>query len=657
MHLRLFFAFIIMSWANALVAQSPQQWSKYGNQAIQEGDLIGATYYYKQALKADSNNLDTWMNLGKALRLSNNYLEAANVYDRVYNDPYRTKHDEALFWWASMQQNLGKYQEAAHNFKNFENYHCTRGSKIQKQANQAYKSCLWAHKHKADTNLMAVNNLGVELNSSYAEMGGTLVNDSTLIYSSLQYSKKDSSWVLSKKELSNRIQLYQAVWRDSQWVDLGPLDTNINNKNMHTANASWYPPKKWLVYSSCPDYANCKIMFTELVNGEWSDPEAFSESINLEGYNATQPYVTEIKGKLTLFFSSNRPQGKGGMDIWYSQYNERLKGFVYPRNMGRKVNSIGNEVTPYFVSDSNQLFFSSDYHNGYGGFDVFESKVLSLRSAGQPVNMGQVINSPANDLYFKSFYSDSLSILTSNREGGIKLKNQTCCNDLYYFKHEATPPPVVDSIVPEDSVETIPVLASVEELNNYLPVLYFHNDQPNPRSTKTTTKKNYLQCFKEYRNLKTQYLKEYSKHKEGAEKDSAIAKIDSFYKSKIEKGLVEFDLFMDLLFEQLKQGKSVVITIKGYASPLAKSDYNINLTQRRIQSLINYLYVYKDGELKPYLDHTAQNGGKIDFVKIPYGDSKASNNTSDNLNDKTNSVFSPQAMEERRIEILHVEGE
>ena len=364
-------------------------------------------------------------------------------------------------------------------------------------------------------------------------------------------------------------------------------------------------------------------MFSEWDGMDWLEPQAFSKSINLEGFNNTQPYLCEVKGKTTLFFVSNRPQGKGQLDIWYAQYNTRLKGFTYPRNMGKRVNSSGNEITPYFLSDSNRLFFSSDWHNGYGGYDVFSSNASSLRSAKQPANAGQVINSSANDLYFRTYPNNSLALVTSNREGGIKLKNQTCCNDIYYFEHQ--PPILVDTISDIDSSLLVPVIETVEELNKYLPILYFHNDQPNPRSVKTRTKKTYQECFYEYLHLKKQYLNEYSKNKTGAEKASAIARVDWFFKQKVEKGIEEFDLFMDLLYGQLQKGQSVIITIKGYASPLAKSDYNIHLTKRRIQSLINYLYEYKNGEIATYLDGTA-----------------------------VNSVYSPDAMEERRIEILHV---
>ncbi|MGY8954534.1 MAG: hypothetical protein ACKVJP_14350, partial [Flavobacteriales bacterium] len=404
------------------------------------------------------------------------------------------------------QQNLGKYEEAARNFKNFSNYHAESSSFKKSNANQQYKACLWALQHQGDTSIKEIRNLGSDLNSKFTEFGGSLLNDTTLIYSSLQYNRKDRSLKLSNSEKQNKVMLYQARWRDSAWVDFGKLDSIINVKGFHTANSCWFAEKKWMIYSSCSDYENCKIMFSEWDGMDWLEPQAFSKSINLEGFNNTQPYLCEVKGKTTLFFVSNRPQGKGQLDIWYAQYNTRLKGFTYPRNMGKRVNSSGNEITPYFLSDSNRLFFSSDWHNGYGGYDVFSSNASSLRSAKQPANAGQVINSSANDLYFRTYPNNSLALVTSNREGGIKLKNQTCCNDIYYFEHQ--PPILVDTISDIDSSLLVPVIETVEELNKYLPILYFHNDQPNPRSVKTRTKKTYQECFYEYLHLKKQYLNE-----------------------------------------------------------------------------------------------------------------------------------------------------
>lgn len=96
------------------------------------------------------------------------------------------------------------------------------------------------------------------------------------------------------------------------------------------------------------------------------------------------------------------------------------------------------------------------------------------------------------------------------------------------------------------------------------------------------------------------------------------------------------------------------MTVKGFASPLAKTDYNVNLTKRRIASLKNYLYHYNNGVFKPYFDKTAKNGAYLKIVQIPFGEYTANQLTSDNPNDTKNSVYSKAAAIERKIEVQTV---
>lgn len=112
-------------------------------------------------------------------------------------------------------------------------------------------------------------------------------------------------------------------------------------------------------------------------------------------------------------------------------------------------------------------------------------------------------------------------------------------------------------------------------------------------------------------------------------------------------------MFTPLLLKELETGKSITLTIKGYASPLSKTDYNVNLTLRRISSLINYLEEYENGILAPYINGTAENEAKLSFVKVPFGEYQ-SNEISDDLEDKRNSVYSPAAALERKIEIIAI---
>jgi hypothetical protein len=104
----------------------------------------------------------------------------------------------------------------------------------------------------------------------------------------------------------------------------------------------------------------------------------------------------------------------------------------------------------------------------------------------------------------------------------------------------------------------------------------------------------------------------------------------------------------------MQNGFEIELTIKGYASTLAKSDYNVNLTKRRIASLKNYLREYQKGVFLPYINNTDSSGTTLTFVDIPFGEYKASTLVSDNLNDLKNSVYSRSAALERKIEILAV---
>lgn len=642
---------LLLGWSSR--AQSPTQWSKLAKQAEAEGDIYATVFYYKKAAEADSLNLNMWMRYGDALRFSNDYKRAGEVYKYVFEHPqFSADQNVSLYWLAKMQQYQGQYQDADVNFQSYVNYYSESGSFLRADANQQRKSVEWALLHIGDTLDPGIQNLGLNSNSNYADFGGTLLNDTTLIFSSLRYIKKDSSLEIHRSEIGNRVKLLKGVRRDSLWISIEEMDSVLIRTDKHIANATYYADSAWLLFSECGDYGNCKIYYSPY-NGEYfEDAVAFPDNINLDGFNTTQPFMATITGVPVLFFSTNRPQGKGGLDLWYSMYKPRLNTWGYPRNLGRNINTKGNEITPFFNSDSNLLFFSSDWHEGFGGFDVFESRANSLRSFRTPVNMGLGINSSLNDLYFAEFPEDSIAIFSSNREGGMKMEGQTCCNDVYYYKIEAPIEVIEDTVVPD--TPTAPILVTLEEINEYLPVLYFHNDQPNPRTTKTTTKKSYYDCFHEYLDLRPEYLKEYSKNKKGADRDTAINRIKHFYTEKVEKGMNDFDQFCSLLLDRLEKGDSAVVTIKGYSSRLASSDYNLNLTKRRIESLINYMDHYKDGILKPYLPRNESDSAAIVFEKIPFGESKAKHTTSDDLNDKINSVYSPDAMLERRIEILHV---
>jgi hypothetical protein len=300
-----------------------------------------------------------------------------------------------------------------------------------------------------------------------------------------------------------------------------------------------------------------------------------------------------------------------------------------------------NELSPFFDSNENTLYFSSSWHEGFGGYDVFKSEYNNVFEA--PINLGYPINSPANDLYFFKTSTGDSSFVSSNRLGVNYSKNPTCCSDIFLARKPIAPPP--------------PTIAeTLEELNKRLPVtLYFHNDIPNPRSLDTTSTVNYMDSYLEYTKMMDQYKNEYAKGLKGEDAADAKDDIEDFFLEYVDQGVKDLELFRDLLYAELLKGRKFRLTVKGFASPLAKTDYNVNLTKRRIASLVNYLREYNNGQFVPFFEGAHESGGQIEVVEIPFGEYEAATFTSDNPNDVRNSIYSRAAAIERKIEVQSIE--
>lgn len=148
-----------------------------------------------------------------------------------------------------------------------------------------------------------------------------------------------------------------------------------------------------------------------LENGDFENEKNFPH--NMTGYSSTYPFLT--KNSTVLYFSSNRPGGYGGYDLYVSEF--KSGEWTEPVNLGPEINTPGNEITPFVRKD--RLFFSSDYHHGVGGYDIFVTEYKSDQWA-RPVNMGNGINSPGDDVFpFMTVDNDETFYFSSNRIGGM----------------------------------------------------------------------------------------------------------------------------------------------------------------------------------------------------------------------------------------------
>jgi outer membrane protein OmpA-like peptidoglycan-associated protein len=266
------------------------------------------------------------------------------------------------------------------------------------------------------------------------------------------------------------------------------------------------------------------------------------------------------------------------------------------------------------------MYFSSNRKNGFGGFDIYKSEGR-LNLWREPENVKE-LNTKKDDLYL-TFYDEKSGYFSSNRVGSKFQNTEYCCNDIFSFEYLSS--------------SNIDTNKATSEIHDYLPLdLYFHNDEPDPNTTKTTTKKTYKEAYTSYFMMKPDY-----------EKNNPNTNI--FFEETLLKNFNILNKVLEMLVFDLKKGNNMELQIRGYASPLHNHVYNQKLSQRRISSFMNYLVQFKQGDLKEYI-----SSEKLIITKLPFGESNASDKVSDDSNDKKKSVYSIEAMLERKIEIVDI---
>ncbi|MFM9055724.1 MAG: hypothetical protein ACKOQY_03425, partial [Bacteroidota bacterium] len=181
-------------------------------------------------------------------------------------------------------------------------------------------------------------------------------------------------------------------------------------------------------------------------------------------------------------------------------------------------------------------------------------------------------------------------------------------------------------------------------LNQSFPIrLYFDNDYPDPRSRKSTTRSQVDTLCRNYLMRQAAYLRE-----QGTPEESTA--INLFFRDSVQGHMDKLDSFTRQLLIRLQGSENgLTITVKGTASPLAETRYNLTLSERRINSLLNFWRSWEGSILEPYLSK-----GRLNIVFIPSGED-ASSTVSDRLTEQARSVYSLGAALERRIEIIRIE--
>ena len=443
----LIFGFAASSFGQVdLSSLSTGKLKKLGTAAMNSGDYYSACNYFEAYCK-ENENYKIMFSLAECYRLTRNYAAAEVWYDKAYKANPQ-KNVLALYYYATMLKTSERYAEAKGHFKSFKKEYA--GAKdfslYSALVKQQMIACDSAPAYIASPLNMAVSALDNSTNTEGHEYMPIFLDNRSFAYAA---ASVDSVGANASIDTVIPPKFFEATFANNKWMTKDDWSLNVQETPRLNATHGAFSPdmqrfyfvrctkgkKKFLSSKYKPDV--CKVYVTKNTFGTWQAPEELPESINAK--NTSNIHVAvgneSKKNDEILYFVSNREGGRGGYDIWYSIFMSKKNEWREPKNCGNKVNSAGDEISPYYDAVTRTLYFSSNGLASMGEFDVFKSN--GEMSKWTPAeNMGYPINSPYDDYYFALSPDGKKAFFATNRVGTMTGGMETCCDDIYYVDYE-----------------------------------------------------------------------------------------------------------------------------------------------------------------------------------------------------------------------------
>ena len=341
----------------------------------------------KNAIKWDSNYVDAYLRMGAIYHMRGDFALEEELYAKIIK--IQPLLPDAFFNIAFLQMNRKAYQEAISNFNQFLTFK-NLSEKFTQKAYYDLEVCKFrdhAYKNPVPFN---PENLGDGINTALEEYWPVLTADDQTLYFTRRV-KLDSNKQYHIFNFNEDV--YLSTYENGNWTKAVSIPGFLNSPNLNEGALSITPDGKQMYLTICSErddvgYGSCDIYVSDNKDGKWTAPKNLGDVINSR-YKETQPSIT-FDGK-TLYFSSDRDGTFGRLDIWKSTKNENGK-WTEPVNLGRAINTVGNEQSPFIHPDNKTLYFSSVNRIGMGGSDLYVAKkgidgnFYEIKNLGYPIN-------------------------------------------------------------------------------------------------------------------------------------------------------------------------------------------------------------------------------------------------------------------------------
>ncbi|HHH54983.1 MAG TPA: hypothetical protein ENK91_15070, partial [Bacteroidetes bacterium] len=425
---RLILFFILITSPALVRSQSMKAFLLAAEQSFEKKDFGSALKYYLSANEYKESDSDLLYKSAESARKFNAFTLAESKYQKVLENESNDQFPLSTFWLADIKQRLGKYQEASDLYKIYLSEHEGDNEYFTTRAKKELEACDWALNliDNASENI-EISHLDGDVNSPYSDFAGMKIGDD-FYYSSMRFKKKNDT------HYPDRLISKVLEFKDSLSI---VVDSIFDDDTKMSAHLTFNKNKDKAFFTIC-DYEDvadirCDIYSVDVrKDGSFGTPEKLPEFINEPNASNTQPnigYNSKIN-KEFLFFVSDKEGGKGKKDIYYSIIDQN-GNYTRPVNLS-VVNTTEDDITPFYYSPTNTLYFSSNGFMNMGGYDIYASP-YNEDSFGKVVHQGYPLNSSYDDIYFWKSENGKSAYFSSNREGAYYLDPQTeaCCYDIF----------------------------------------------------------------------------------------------------------------------------------------------------------------------------------------------------------------------------------
>lgn len=414
----------------------------------------------------DSTNIKANFEAGHMHLLTINRDFAVKYFLRIYRQDPAYRFD--LEYW------VGKAYQYGLDFDNAIKFYTLYRDKLAKKSTYQGKDkvemkdvernlveCKNGKEFVAHPGNYSIVNIGSEINSEWEDYAPVFNGDETEIVFTTRRRDGNTNENVSDDNKPYE-DIFTATKTNGKWSKAKNIGTKVNTKFSDSGLALSADGKTLFIYKD--DGAGDIFFCSRLKDGSWGAPEPLPGVINSSYKEAS---ITITKDGNTLYFSSERPGGLGGSDIYVCTKDARGE-WSRVKNLGPTINTEFDEDGPFIDHDGKTLYFSSKGGKGMGYFDIFKSTLLNAEKNewSEPQNLGYPINTPDNDNYYVSSSDGQRAYYSSVRDDGFGY------DDIYEITGKPAEPVVTKTPEPVEpkKEETFKYVVSVQDADNQSPL-------------------------------------------------------------------------------------------------------------------------------------------------------------------------------------------